>query len=47
MTIDTVKLARIEAMLTEDTLTDEDLTTQLREAGLSELARIVGQLARR
>lgn len=47
MAIDTAKLNEIEAMLADDILTDADLATQLHEAGLPELARVVGQLARR
>ena len=47
MPIELAKLDKIEAMLSEDTLTVENLATRLHEAGLPELARVVGQLARR
>ncbi|MEV0297018.1 hypothetical protein [Nocardia sp. NPDC050710] len=47
MAIDVAKLGEIEAMLGEDILTDEALATRLHEAGLPELARVVGQRARR
>lgn len=47
MAIDTAKLYEIEAMLGEDILTEQALATRLHEAGLPELARVVGQLARR
>ncbi|MBF6102201.1 hypothetical protein IU510_29730 [Nocardia cyriacigeorgica] len=47
MAIDTAKLNEIEAMLSEDILTEQALATRLHEAGLPELARVVGQLARR
>ncbi|WSJ00737.1 hypothetical protein OG405_09640 [Nocardia sp. NBC_01329] len=47
MAIDTAKFNEIEAMLGDDILTDEALATRLHEAGLPELARVVGQLARR
>jgi hypothetical protein len=47
MAIDTAKLKKVEAMLSEDILTDDDLATRLHEAGLPELACVVGQLARR
>ncbi|MEV0712781.1 hypothetical protein [Nocardia aurea] len=47
MAIDTAKLNEIEALLGVDLLTDDDLAIGLHEAGLPELARLVGQLARR
>lgn len=47
MAIDVAKLNEIEGMLGQGILTNEDLVTRLHEAGLAELARVVGQLARR
>ena len=42
-TIDTARLARIEADLADDVLTDADLVTALNEAGLPELARVISR----
>lgn len=45
--LDTEKIATIEARLTSDTLTDDELVDALNEAGLPELARVVSGLAQR
>jgi DNA-directed RNA polymerase specialized sigma54-like protein len=42
--IDTRKLEKIEAQLTEDTLSDDELVTELNAAGLLEVARVVAGL---
>lgn len=47
MAINMAKLNEIEGMLADDILTDEELPTRLHEAGLPELARVVGHLVRR
>lgn len=47
MVIDTAKLSQIEAALTNDTLTEDELTAQLHAAGLPELARVLGQAFQR
>jgi hypothetical protein len=39
------RLAQIEAQLTNDVLTDDELATALHDAGLPELARVIGHLA--
>jgi hypothetical protein len=44
---DLQRLDQIEAQLSSDVLTDEDLATALHEAGLPELARVIGRFARR
>ncbi|WP_156747614.1 hypothetical protein [Nocardia sp. 852002-51244_SCH5132740] len=46
MAINTEKLAEIEAMLTDDVLTDEELVDRLREAGLREVARVLDHAVR-
>lgn len=45
--MDIRQLTQIEAQLTDDMLTDEELATALHEAGLPEVARVVTQLVRR
>lgn len=45
--IDTAKLEQIEAQLSSDVLTDDELATALHDAGLPEVARVVGRFARR
>lgn len=45
--LDAEKIATIEARLTSDTLTDDELVDALNEAGLPELARVVSRLAQR
>ena len=45
-TINTDRLARIEAQLADDVLTDTELATALAEAGLPELSRVVSRFAR-
>lgn len=47
MAINTEKLAEIEAMLTDDVLTDEELVDRLRAAGLREVARVLDGAVRR
>lgn len=42
--IDTRKLEQIEAQLTSDTLTDDELVEALNAAGLLEVARVVAGL---
>jgi putative intracellular protease/amidase len=41
MAIDVAKLAEIEAALTDDVLTDEEIVTALHTAGLPETARVL------
>jgi hypothetical protein len=45
--LDLHKLDQIEAQLTSDALTDDELVDALNAAGMLELARVVAQLARR
>ena len=45
-TINTEALAQIEAQLEADVLTDDELATALRDAGLPELARVMARTAR-
>ena len=41
MAVDVRKLAEIEAMLTDDVLTDREIVDAVRAAGLPELARVL------
>lgn len=41
MTVNVAKLTQIEAMLTDDVLTDEQLISELHAAGLHEVARVL------
>ncbi|RAS59432.1 hypothetical protein C8D87_11444 [Lentzea atacamensis] len=44
--INVERLRQIEAQLTDDTLTDDDLVAALVDAGLPELARVVTRFTR-
>ncbi len=45
--IDTARLEQIEAQLTSDVLTDDELAAALHDAGLPEVARVVGRFVRK
>lgn len=45
-TINIRQLAEIEAQLTSDVLTDDDLVAALAYAGLPEVARVIARFAR-